>query len=354
VTDSDRLAPPRPAGKPMPAHPPDNSDVLGLRVVAALIDLAILTVLLVALAATIGDFDPTGGTFHFEGDPVQLFAPVFLYYFGFEAVRGQTVGKLLVGLQVIGTDWRRPSAGHVAVRTVLRAVDGLPVLYLVGFVVMCATGKRRLRLGDLAAKTMVLRTAPIRHRGLVAVLLVLALVGGVALPFARLGKTSTTYRAHGVTFQYPAGWQDVTANVSEDLEGGPRWTAVLSIDDLNGAVVSAYPLPTPVSAENLDAVMTENTPYFRERFQSRGGSMGEAPEKVTVAGLPGLRYHGDFLTEDGTRLEATIVQAFDGATEYFFTCEHTRAMAAEIEQGCAQILTTFAVESGSEHEAAQA
>jgi uncharacterized RDD family membrane protein YckC len=42
----------------------------------------------------------------------------------------------------------------VAVRTVLRVIDGL-FLYLVGLVVMLVTGERRGRLGDLAAGTMI-------------------------------------------------------------------------------------------------------------------------------------------------------------------------------------------------------
>jgi uncharacterized RDD family membrane protein YckC len=141
----------------VPASPPHTTDVLGLRIVAALIDLAILTVVFVVLAATIGEFDLAGGEFSItlNGVPALLFySLVFLYYLGFEAATGRTVGKLLVGLQVVeNNNWARPSAGHVAVRTVLRAIDGLPVCYLVGFVVMLATGKRHLRLGDLAAST---------------------------------------------------------------------------------------------------------------------------------------------------------------------------------------------------------
>ena len=51
-----------------------------------------------------------------------------------------------------------PAPGSVGLRTVLRVVDGLPFLYLVGFVAMLATGARRQRLGDLAARTLVTRS----------------------------------------------------------------------------------------------------------------------------------------------------------------------------------------------------
>lgn len=358
MTDSDKqTAPPQlPVGRPVPSSPVHGADVLGLRIVAALIDLAILTAVFVVLAATIGELDLTGdaASVTLNGVPALLYVSLaFLYYFGFEAATGRTVGKLLVGLQVVGNDWTHPSAGHVAVRTVLRAVDGLPAFYLVGFVAMLATGRKRQRLGDLAAGTIVLRAAPIRHRVRVVVLLAVAQVGAVVLPFATLGEASTTYRAHGVAFQYPAGWQDRTPNASGNRPSDMLWTAVLSIDQTNGTVVSAYRVPTSVSAENLDAVMAENTRYFQETFESAGGSMGAGPEKVTVTGLPSLRYQGHFLTEDGTRVESTIVQAFDGTTEYFFSCEYTRVHAAEMAQGCEQILSTFTLESASERDAAR-
>jgi uncharacterized RDD family membrane protein YckC len=40
---------------------------------------------------------------------------------------------------------------------VLRIVDGLPVAYLLGLIVILATGKRRQRIGDLAGDTTVVR-----------------------------------------------------------------------------------------------------------------------------------------------------------------------------------------------------
>jgi uncharacterized RDD family membrane protein YckC len=46
--------------------------------------------------------------------------------------------------------------GAIVLRTLLRVVDWLP-FYLVGFIVVLATGSRRRRLGDLAAKTSVAR-----------------------------------------------------------------------------------------------------------------------------------------------------------------------------------------------------
>ena len=47
---------------------------------------------------------------------------------------------------------------EIAVRTVLRVVDGIG-LYIVGLIVMLATGQRRQRLGDMAAGTIIVDAA---------------------------------------------------------------------------------------------------------------------------------------------------------------------------------------------------
>jgi len=168
---------------PASAVPPSQEDLLGHRIGAALIDLALLVALFAILAATIGESTVGGGGFSFElhgAEAVLYFALVLLYYFALEAAFGQTVGKLLLGLRVVRTDGGRPSVVAIAVRTLLRVVDFLPFLYLVGFIAMQVTGLRRQRLGDLAARTSVARTLPMRHRGLAAAavaVVVLVLLG---------------------------------------------------------------------------------------------------------------------------------------------------------------------------------
>ena len=77
--------------------------------------------------------------------------------------RGQTIGKRLLHLRVIDANGFRLQPSQVIVRNLLRAVDLLPGLYLVGGV-GCLLSSRRQRLGDLAAGTIVIRadeaTAP--------------------------------------------------------------------------------------------------------------------------------------------------------------------------------------------------
>ncbi len=71
--------------------------------------------------------------------------------------RGQTVGKRLLGLRVVDAGGLRLEPAQVVVRNLLRFVDALPALYLTGGIA-CVLSRRRQRLGDLAAGTVVIRT----------------------------------------------------------------------------------------------------------------------------------------------------------------------------------------------------
>ena len=141
----------------------DRTDVLGRRIGAALIDIALMALLFVVLALLIGDSSSDDGSvsLNLNGAPAFLyFALVLLYYGVTEATSGQTIGKRLLGIRVARIDGSRAGGGPVAARTVLRLVDALPILYLVGFISVLATGQRRQRLGDLAAGTTVVAADP--------------------------------------------------------------------------------------------------------------------------------------------------------------------------------------------------
>jgi uncharacterized RDD family membrane protein YckC len=79
-----------------------------------------------------------------------------VYHFAFEATSGQTIGKARVGIQVVSVDGGLADAKAIALRSVLRIIDQLPVWYASGLVSMLRTGpERRQRIGDVAGRTMV-------------------------------------------------------------------------------------------------------------------------------------------------------------------------------------------------------
>ena len=84
------------------------------------------------------------------------------YYFACESGGGQTLGKRVMRLRVVRADGGEAGMGEIAVRTVLRVVDGIG-LYLVGLVVMLVSGKRRQRLGDMAGGTIVVDASAARR-----------------------------------------------------------------------------------------------------------------------------------------------------------------------------------------------
>jgi uncharacterized RDD family membrane protein YckC len=129
---------------------PAGPDLDGRRILAAVIDLALVIlggVVLVTLFGTLtGADDPLSST------PVRavLVAWALYYFFALESGDGQTVGKKVMKLRVVRTDGSALTMREVAIRTVLRVID-----VFAGLVVMIVTRERRQRLGDIAAGTLV-------------------------------------------------------------------------------------------------------------------------------------------------------------------------------------------------------
>lgn len=71
---------------------------------------------------------------------------------------GQTLGKRVVGLRVMDIRGLRLRFGQIAIRNLLRAVDSLPLFYLLGGLISLLS-RHGQRLGDLAGNTIVVRTA---------------------------------------------------------------------------------------------------------------------------------------------------------------------------------------------------
>jgi uncharacterized RDD family membrane protein YckC len=84
------------------------------------------------------------------------------YFFFFEWVTGgETPGKNMCALRVVGTDGRPVSVGQLFARNALRLVDWLPGFYLLGL--LLAVGGRGQRLGDRVAGTVVVFQVSLRE-----------------------------------------------------------------------------------------------------------------------------------------------------------------------------------------------
>jgi uncharacterized RDD family membrane protein YckC len=132
---------------------------VGSRFTSALVDLAIQLALLVSFALLfLLGLDSLGG----GSLGAAVFAVLsFLLFAGYDIVfevyaSGRTPGKRLNGLRVVRSEGSPVGFLTSAVRNVLRLIDFLPTLYVVGIVTILAS-PRNQRLGDLAAGTLVVR-----------------------------------------------------------------------------------------------------------------------------------------------------------------------------------------------------
>ena len=143
----------------------EHTDVVGRRIGAAVIDIGIIIVIVLLVGGIIGNdtaADAPDSARFGTLDRLVILALLFGYYMVTETVWNQTIGKRVLGIRVVSADGSKPTPGAILIRTVLRIVDAFPAFYLVGFISMYATGSRRQRVGDIAAKTRVVAAdAPI-------------------------------------------------------------------------------------------------------------------------------------------------------------------------------------------------
>ncbi len=131
------------------------------RVAAQLVD--VLVVLLISSGLLIwlglGGDGPQGA----EALPTTLAAcsTVFFAYFVIsESLTGQSFGKLLLGIAVVGANGRKPGLLRIIVRNLLRPWTLLvPTAYLVGSLLLLVTHGSQ-RLGDMLARTVVVDVPP--------------------------------------------------------------------------------------------------------------------------------------------------------------------------------------------------
>lgn len=136
---------------------------IGSRALAWVIDVLVMGILLVISMQLIQPLVPILGGFA----TAIFFVIAFVIQWWYSAILewwwgGQTVGKKIVGLRALSSNGVRMSFVQAAVRNLVRIVDLLPGLYLVGGASVLLDEHSR-RLGDLAAGTIVVneRKAPL-------------------------------------------------------------------------------------------------------------------------------------------------------------------------------------------------
>jgi len=146
-------------GEHAPISTSHNYNVTGQRLIAGLVDIIILWIIFLLMAASFGTFGETE-TNRFEvrlsnAEFLLFLLVLYAYYVSFETVSGATVGKLALGLEVVKLNGKPYDIGAALLRNVIRPIDAI-FFYLPAIICIAVTEKRQ-RLGDLAAGTIVVR-----------------------------------------------------------------------------------------------------------------------------------------------------------------------------------------------------
>lgn len=147
----------------------DPQSLLGLRASALLIDGLVLFVPVLVLDYVLSLVFPDHGFFigHTGTANTNIYmlelpgllaalALIFSYFFLYEALRGQTIGKRVKGLRVCSASGGSAGLNAISGRTVLRLIDA-SFFFLLGAFVAIISGRRRRRIGDWVAGTVVVR-----------------------------------------------------------------------------------------------------------------------------------------------------------------------------------------------------
>lgn len=130
---------------------------IGPRFGAQVVDAIILIVLFFVIGfAMSGSFN-----FQYSGPDAYPFIGAygivaFLYFVVLEGSMGATVGKKLLKLKVVREDGSVCGFGPAFIRNILRIIDELPFLYIIGMILISRSDKKQ-RLGDRLGKTVVVK-----------------------------------------------------------------------------------------------------------------------------------------------------------------------------------------------------
>ena len=132
---------------------------VGSRFIAAGVDATIEALVLTALALVVF---LTGGFGTGANGAAAIYVVVaFLFFWGYDVAfevlaSGRTPGKRWNGLRVVRSEGQPIGFLASAIRNLLRLIDWLPSVYLVGMISIFVTSKNQ-RLGDIVADSLVVR-----------------------------------------------------------------------------------------------------------------------------------------------------------------------------------------------------
>jgi uncharacterized RDD family membrane protein YckC len=134
------------------------------RIIAALLDFVLFLVIFFPITYLIkgvwvmSPIDHQWAYGLFITDPICIaFLVIMIFYFiALEARFGQTLGKLIMGIKIIDKEGNSPGFRKSLIRNLLRVVDALPSLYILG-IYLISTSEKNQRYGDKKANVIVVK-----------------------------------------------------------------------------------------------------------------------------------------------------------------------------------------------------
>ncbi len=144
---------------------------IGTRFYALLLD-SVMRIMILFVLGYVAALGATGIAILTRGsDSSWMLAAIVIVFFLIEygyfavseiAMNGRTLGKYAFGLRVVKDDGSSLTRADLLLRNLIRVFDSMPILNALGLVVMLIS-PRAQRLGDIAARTIVIRErSPIR------------------------------------------------------------------------------------------------------------------------------------------------------------------------------------------------
>ncbi len=155
------------------------------------------------------------------------------------------------------------------------------------------------------------------------------------------GGDVATFTGNGVTFDYPADWQEVTLGEAAATSSTPVWQETVAVAEFDFVNVAEYTLQTPVTADTIGDQTDALTASLEPLFTQAGGQLDSGPESTTMGGLPALEYTATVQAPGGQTVKSRLVLAFDGSTEYFVNCQATDQYMEDVLAGCDIVVSSF-------------
>ncbi len=156
-----------------------------------------------------------------------------------------------------------------------------------------------------------------------------------------------TYAENDVTFEYPADWDEFSADAAASSAGSNElWDATVGPDETDLVNITGYQINIEVTEENIVDIEAELNGVIQQVVDQAGGTLESGPTQTTHSGFPAYEYEWSGVKVDQEVKDSRAVFLFNGNLEYFLNCQYSAETEEEILAGCDLILETFEATGG--------